>query len=409
MKCLWLTRQYPMPADSGELIYSLGLWESLLDQGVDITLICYERADGQSREQQQHPGATVKMAGPMPSRGLGSLLSRLPSDAYRLGQGRLSSLLRDEVRTGQYDVLICEQAAMGWGLREWRRCPTGSRPRLVYLSHNREADIRPQIASDCRDNWAKRKLLQLDAQKYAMLEKELCRESDLITAITPSDAAAYAREFPYADVIELLPGYEIPSGVQLEPLTDERPKRVLLVGSFEWVAKRHNLERFLAAAVPRFAREQIGIQVVGKASREFVEEITRRYPTVEFHRNVPAIEPYLKQARLGLIAETVGGGFKLKTLDYVFHGLPLAALRQALGGVDFIPDTHAIIADDVDGLADAISRRIDDIAFLNTLAQAAWEQLADRFRWSDRGVALRAALDSLCLQDRQPATARLAK
>ena len=36
---------------------------------------------------------------------------------------------------------------------------------------------------------------------------------------------------------------------------------------------------------------------------------------------------------MGLIVEIVGGGFKLKSLDYVFHGLPIAGLEGAVGQV----------------------------------------------------------------------------
>ena len=112
MKCLWLTRQYPLPADSGELIYSLGLVKSLAAQAVDVTLLCYGRDHAHAPTPVAEPFAEVKLAGPMPPRGVGSLLSYLPSDAYRMAQGRLAETLQEHLQTERYDALIIEQAAM---------------------------------------------------------------------------------------------------------------------------------------------------------------------------------------------------------------------------------------------------------------------------------------------------------
>jgi glycosyltransferase involved in cell wall biosynthesis len=107
---------------------------------------------------------------------------------------------------------------------------------------------------------------------------------------------------------------------------------------------------------------------------------------------VPSIAPWLDRARIGLIPEALGGGFKLKALDYIFRGLPVAAIRPALSGLPIDPGQDAIVAGDQEGLARAIATRIHDTDFLARAASSALEKCRQAFDWKDRGAALAEAL-----------------
>ena len=58
MRCLWVTRQIPIPADSGELIYSKGLIESLARAGADLTVLCRARGGEERSRTATPPGKT---------------------------------------------------------------------------------------------------------------------------------------------------------------------------------------------------------------------------------------------------------------------------------------------------------------------------------------------------------------
>lgn len=397
MRCLWLTRQEPFAANSGELIYSSGLMRALAASGASICMLGY---DANESSHVSDPSSLSNISfittGPVPQRRMKNFFSKLPSDADRLRSPKLRRELKQQLSANRFDALVIDHAALGWAMDTVTELGDKRRPKVVYVSHNCEAVIRKQIADHCQDGFAKRLAMQVDAKKYANLERRLCKAADLITAITPQDRHVYEQWLPGKPVIDLMPGYE---GEMLassdSPLGPDTPRRVLMVGSFEWIAKRHNLEALLAVANPVFQNEKIELQVVGKANPEYAREIESRFPCVRFHANVPAVEPYLQQARMGLIAETVGGGFKLKTLEYAFNRLPIAALKNALGGVEFASGQDAIVESTLPDLVRAIVHRIDDFEFLNQAAQATAEQFASRFRWSDRGAAFFNALRSL--------------
>ena len=386
MRCLWITRQDPRPANSGELIYTLGLLESLAAQPrMEITVLGHKAA----KSSGGGPAVAGDLHGSIPGGRLKSLLSALPGDAYRLGnpvqREALAFLLGKK-----WDWIVIDQAACAWALP---MIPEAVK--VAYLAHNHEAAVRKQVASDGGGSLPMRMALKWDARKYARMERVLARRADLISAITPRDAAAFREENPGKPVCVLPPGYggTAAPGPPRE-ITAETPRRVVLAGAFEWLAKRRNLETFLRAAEGPFQRAKIAFQVVGKADPGWFAALAKRYPWASFDANVPSVSPYLDQARVGLIPEALGGGFKLKALDYVFRGLPLASVEAALSGVPVDPRTEAITAPDPASLAEAVAARIDDLDFLNHAAQRALEACRGAFRWADRGITLARALEN---------------
>lgn len=384
MRCLWITRQDPRPADSGELIYTLGLLESLAAQpGMEITVLAHEAA----RPGDGGPPLAWQLHGSIPAGRLKSLASSLPADAFRLGNPIQRAALR-RLLDRDWDWIAIDQAACAWALPV---IPQSAK--VAYIAHNHETEVRRQVAADGTGSLPMRLVLKWDARKYGRMESALCRRANLITAITPRDAAAFRREVPATPVLVLPPGYggEIPPGPPRE-ITAATPRQVVLAGAFEWLAKRRNLEAFLKAADAPFQAARIGFQIVGKADPAWFEALARQYPWAAFTANVPSVGPYLDQARIGLIPEALGGGFKLKALDYIFRGLPLASVEAALSGVPVDPATGAIAAPDPETLARMVAEKIDDLAFLNQAARRALEACRDAFHWKDRGTALAAAL-----------------
>src|SRR3546814_11174225 len=75
--------------------------------------------------------------------------------------------------------------------------------------------------------------------------------ADVVTAITPEDGMLFRRQAPRKPVIVLPPGYA-GTRVASRTITAETPRIAVMVGSFEWIAKRMNVEAFVSAADPVF-------------------------------------------------------------------------------------------------------------------------------------------------------------
>jgi len=103
---------------------------------------------------------------------------------------------------------------------------------------------------------------------------------------------------------------------------------------------------------------------------------------------VKDLEPIFRGVRIGIVAERTGGGFKLKTLDYVFNRVPIAAIRGGIAGLPLTSGLHYLSFESMRELAQGIATAIDDIGRLNSLQQAAYEKCNTAFDWSDRGRTL---------------------
>lgn len=401
MKVLWLTRKYPRPANSGELIYSDGLIRSFAATGVRLVVIAHDNdeapvGDGSgSSRYVDEDGVEWRLGSPQLGSRLGSLFTTWPADSWRLRNGGPARVLAGALHGEKWDAVVIDHAALGWALRPvLKHRGAAGLPRIVYVSHNHEARVRREVARQSEAALPQRAALWLDAEKYARQEEALCREADLVTAITGTEVEAYREGFPRQQYLCLTPGYTGPR-FDDRVIGPDRPRRVIMSGSFEWIAKRVNLERFLEQAAAPLADAGVALQIVGKTEESFRLAMQERFPAVDLVGRVPDMTPYLLDARLGLIIEEFGGGFKLKTLEYLFHGLPLAGLRHAVDGLPLQAPRDLLLENDVPALIRAIIGAIDDFPRLNTMRGTAAAICADAFRWEDRGQALHDTLKSL--------------
>ena len=85
-----------------------------------------------------------------------------------------------------------------------------------------------------------------------------------------------------------------------------------------------------------------------------------------------------------------GGGTRLKVLEALAAGRPLAGTPLGVGGIGLRDGEHALVAERPDALADAVVALLSDHARAAALG-AAGRSLAEQYRW-ERVTAPAAAL-----------------
>lgn len=394
MRCLWLTLADPEPRHNGQYIYSGGLIDAMVAGGADMHVLGLARSDSPPRPAGRLNGHGVHwwLAGHQPRSSLHSLISILPNIAYRSSTPDLRQLLDVKLQDERWDAIVFDGISTGWALSSvLRRFPhRGRRPKLVYVSHNHEASLRREVAIQ-HEEFLKRQVLQYDAIKVARLENALVEEADLITAITPDDAERYLTARPDRPVKILTPGYA-GSRMNRRRITGDTPRRAVIVGSFDWIAKRMNLEQFVSVADPLFARHGAELQVIGSAEESFLRQMRRKTKATEFTGPVDGVLSYMQDARIAVVAERHGGGFKLKVLDYIFNRMPILALDGSVAGVPLRRDDSILLYADYETLARGVLQVIDNCDLLNSLQERAYDSCRDQFNWATRGEALLSAM-----------------
>jgi glycosyltransferase involved in cell wall biosynthesis len=392
VKLLWLTLADPDPPTNGQFIYSGGLIHAAAAAGATLQIVALDRPEARHRNDHRADGLSWSLAAHDPRTRWRGLTTRMPLMASRVMTPQMRRLVDAAIDQPGWDAVIFDSLVPGWALpRVLRRWPDATeRPRLVYIAHNHEAHIARRCAAD-ETRPTHLPFKHLDALRVARLERSLVDAADLVTANSPEDCRQFQLARPGGNVIFLPPGYD---GRRSDPwtITADVPRRAMIVGSFDWPAKRQSLEEFLAIADPQFAAAGVELLVVGSAEPAYLDQLRKTVRATRFTGRVADVEPYFREARIALVPDRLGG-FKLKTLDYVFHRLPILAIAGAVPGVPLQHGESIFLAPDHAALARAVLGMIDDVELLNRIQDNAYRACRDRFEWSAVGKRLLSAIE----------------
>jgi polysaccharide biosynthesis protein PslH len=392
MKCLWIARYMPYPLDAGAKVYSAKLAESLAAAGSTVRFLGFGSADAAPRDC----GVEYIPVGSQQRSQVASVVSRLPIAAAIDATPDYKSLLEEQLR-GEWDAIVFDIYGSGWALQrclDYVREQKIRRTVLVHVSHNHESAVWASMAREARGSLVRRAVLWQNSLKVRALERKLVANVDVLSAICDEDLEALQVKLPPEQTVTLTPGYAGPV-VEQRFIGDWTPRRVIIVGSFRWVMKQENLARFVECAEPIFQEHGIQLDVVGDVPDELLATLKPNCRATTFHGFVDDMAPLLSQARLAVVPELIGGGFKLKFLDYFFSRIPVATLSGAAAGLPIALRQQLMEADDVRGLVDTIVASVDQLDRLNELQDRAFHIARTLFRWEDRGVRLKHAIAHL--------------
>jgi polysaccharide biosynthesis protein PslH len=247
--------------------------------------------------------------------------------------------------------------------------------RLCYVAHNAEGLVRPAVAA-ATQRPLHRAVMQLDAEKYRRIEIATVRAAHCVICISDADAQYFSQHHPNVHVV---PPVFMGKRRDLDTVQEDRPRALLLVGSFDWIAKQRNLEMIVSAIGPVFRQHGIILNVVGKIAPRLKERLEKRNPWLHFHGQLAEYGDVATRCRGGLLAEAFGGGFKLKMLDYAFMRLPIFGLIQAAIGTTAEERSAMFTAEDHAELGKIIVENIDKLDELNQQQQRLYELASRRY------------------------------
>jgi hypothetical protein len=390
MQCLWLTLADPEPAVNGQFIYSRGLIKATAAAGAELSVVGLSR-DGRS-QLRVTPGVDWRLAGAPPYRPkVAKLLSPLPLIALHARSPEIERAIAGCLSDRDIDAVVFDSIALAWALPRMIRHRRSRRAKLVYLAHNHESTVARRIAAASKG--LRQGGLALDALKVEKLERRLVQEVDLVASNAPSDCDEFSSMNPRAPVMFLPPGYD---GYRVHSRTigPAVPRRAVVVGSFNFPPKRHSIEAFLQIAVPRLSSAGVELQIVGNAEEPYLAGLRRRFPSVEFTGEVPDVRPFMANARIALVPDTIGG-FKLKALDYVFNRLPIFSMNIAIPGMPLRDRQGARLFDSHQALTNGVVAAINDFDSLNEQHDLAFRSCVDQFDWERVGRTLLTNIQSV--------------
>lgn len=388
-RCLWLARAVPYPMNDGASIATAKSIEGLADTGCTITVLGFSAPLGWNGGEPVTPDPRVewRVVEGEPSASLPALASGLPLVTARHRTAAYRAALA-KAMAEPWDAIVVDHYAMAWTLPQLRaaRNGTGKRPLVAHLAHNFETEVSAAIVRDFKGDPLRRGLLYVNSRKTAALETAIATACDLLVALTEEDAHSFAALAPGLRTLVCPPGYDGAGAPPWSVATAGR--QICMIGSLRWIAKQMNLEAFLKVADPLFAAAGVQLDIIGDAPPEFTGKLEPRLKATRFRGFVEDLAGAVRSYRMGLVIEETGGGFKLKTLDYIFGRLPVAALKGSFRGIPAAVAENFVLGDTAEALARAIIERIDDTEDLDRRQNQAAEAAKGMFSWTENGRKL---------------------
>jgi glycosyltransferase involved in cell wall biosynthesis len=383
-RILWVIRTLPFPQTSGDRVYSAQFIRAIAEAGADVTVL------GLATGTPPEPGFEKVNWIPVdaePRSSLAAAAMRLPLVAAKNSPAPFRQKFREALTRVKPDLVVLDSYATGWVLDEIG----ADAPKFCYVAHNWEEQITRDIAREFRGSLPKRIFLQLNAARTRRLERRMVARAALVAALTDSDRRNLLEVAPNKPSILIPPGFTGPSRAG-RVIDAAVPRHTVMLGSVQWIAKQMNLAAFLRVADPAFASAGITLDIVGDVAAEFRAEWSPKVKATRFVGFADDVNAALDRARLGLLIDALGGGFKLKVLSYLQTRTPVAALTGSFEGIPEEVARHFLVAPDAERLVASIIAAIDDLPRLNAMQEAAAAAAQGRFDWPENGRRFVAAL-----------------
>ncbi|GAB2738650.1 glycosyltransferase [Sinomonas soli] len=388
-RILYLTKVFPYePAGAGDSVYSRGVIEAW-STVANVTVLC---ADSGARRRFGQRRVNWQIVDPPRTTRAGSVMSVLPLIAWkgatRAYRQELSALLRQNA----WDAIVLDNIGVAFALpkaRSYRRkYPT---TKLVYVSHEWEYPTRAGKYRSYKIGFWKKLAAAFDLRKVRHWENALIRHCNIVTVINPADADSFRTIDPAPKYLPILPGYDGPV-VTVRDITEAVPRRVLILGGRRSEQKQQVLLDWLHVAYERLESAGIETLVVGDIPDKLRAQIVEDYPRVEVVGFAEDLGAVIKDARAGLIVDTVGSGFKLRLLSHVFQRLPVVGLSGAIVGLPTPEGEGYLAAPTLADLVDLVCTALEQPDLLDAVQKRAFVDCEQEFSWAERAQVLRKAV-----------------
>jgi glycosyltransferase involved in cell wall biosynthesis len=282
----------------------------------------------------------------------------------RFHRGLLQSRLRG--RAAGYQIVHLEHDRLGPLARELQ-----VRTRTITLHNLRSEQAAHRLA---RERSPARRWLAGRARLAALaFEARVAHDFDRVFVTSAEDAAALRGN-----------SIVVPNGVDVEavrpaPLVPE--PRIVFTGLLDWLPNVQGLQWFCSAVLPRVWRRlpAASLTIVGRDPVREVKALADH--RVQIHANVPSVVPYLHGARVAVVPLHIGSGTRLKALEAMAAGRPVVGTRVGLAGLHLESGIHALVVDEPDQMADAITHLLRHDSAADAMASAGRRHVEEHFDW----------------------------
>lgn len=272
----------------------------------------------------------------------------------------------------KYDAIFVNMFRLSY-LIEYIKVFSGTK---IFISHNLETQL-SRSTYIYQSNPIKKLAYYLDYLKTQYYERKYISQFDCITTICDVDKELFQKFIPNKPIEVLPPVIDIDN---CKISTEKVEDKFIICGAFHWGPKYVNLKLLLKASnISRFKESKHELMIVGRANQRDVDYVNKNFPGVHMTGPVESVIPYYEKARIAIVPELVGGGFKLKIAEAVQYNKPIVAIKGSVTDRTMIPGIHYIEADSFEDLITKAIELMNNFTIQQKLAQNARQLFKNRY------------------------------
>lgn len=383
MNVLMLATAPPYPPTSGG---TLRVWNILkqVARSHSVTLIAMSTAEVPPDALQAMRAYTQKIVivrRPLniPRRvvsGLRSLASTTPFTLANFMFPAFADAVRHELAAASYDIVHahCLHTA-----QYWRHFGTCAR---YFDCQNINSELWRRY-SEATSSAFRSAFTARQARLLDVFEPEIHKIFDVTTFCSKNDYAYARRNAPNATLAVVANGVDsaeyLPSADPIEPYS------IVLTASMD-AAQNTDAAIYLARDVfPQIRARQPNAKLY----------LVGRNPPVELQKfasdhlvitgTVPDVRSYIARAHVYVAPIRIGGGTRLKLLEAMAMKKAIVTTTVGAEGIEYQPDVHMLIGDDVEAFADNVNRLFEDEPLRRRLGEHGRALVESTYDWSITG------------------------
>jgi glycosyltransferase involved in cell wall biosynthesis len=378
MRILFLTSEVPYPPRSGGTIKSMSVLQHLR-RNHEVHVLCFRRTP-LSPEQVAWTAEAGPVAAVLHRRDrsvpnlLRSYAAGVPLSVLRNRSRRMSRLASESLASGRFDAAFAD----GWLMAQY---VPATFPGLRLLHEHNAEHVMWRRQVDLERSFARRTLMRLEYGRVRSYEAAIARGFDVVFAVSDEDRRALEELGTRPGSLRLLPNIPQEGLLDLPALRPSAEPVLLFLGTLGWPPNVEGLRRFLRSGFPalRARRPDARLVVAGAGAPRCLERLASETPGVEFTGPVVDPEPLYRQARVFVDVGMGGSGTRVKVLNAMARGLPVASLPWGVEGLGVAPGEHALVGRDEAELIDLLGEVLDNDARWHQLSEAGRKLVRKRY------------------------------
>jgi glycosyltransferase involved in cell wall biosynthesis len=298
---------------------------------------------------------------------------RLPMQAQYYRSAAMKARIASLVASKGYDVVYTHLIRMSEYTRE---LPV---PKALGMQISQALNLQRMV--DHVSDPFRKLFYKLETGKVRPYEARVAADFDRVFLCGPSDIEAIAETAPVPNAVVNPHGQDVPPDDVVRSARRE-DGAIIITGVMSTYTNVDAASWFAQDILPAVEREvpEAKFWIVGRNPQRRLQALARP-PKIEVTGEVDDMADWLCRARVAVAPLRIAAGMQNKIIQAMACETPVVATTAANEGVGGTPGEHLLVADDADGIRDAVVRLLRDPELAARIGSKARQFIQESWTW----------------------------